>query len=479
MKAFFLGSASALAIVYGIGISAASIASGATALGVGFVAYKFGLPIAAASLATGDIIYTVAGEGKAKAVGKSKDAFGTVPLDHFVMSWQGYHLNDPRFLKNSRQEGLYNSGYPPWEVLPNDPSINPELYEVRSGFAKNIGVHPVGIPVMRNVYVYKFKWSEIKVQDSGDEKGTEDIWPREEWTNFIFVKPIPYAMTVDKVLTKDLIPVKALITVTIRVNNPDLALFGTGSWFQQGTAVVDRVARDYIGVHTYYEIKSESAEPPSKEDLEAMQQGAPPSGITPTAGPLLTHTSKDRQESFSRLIIKLTDELLDEKDPNNKKGLKGTYGISIESVDLRWVRREDDKDHTIADAQTLPWVAKQQKEATITKAEGEARAKELLGQAEANALNSRLEVLSRHGNTGALLAQLDAIVDSSKGEGKTIIWANNPLLQQNFPGLGEILDKAGVTSSDALRQFVEQRSSQSNTTAATSAPSAPNTGAAP
>lgn len=415
-----------------------------------------------------DVLYTVTGEGKAKAIVLSADEEGLGELKHFTMAFEGHHLNDPRFLNDARTSALFNQEKPVWEVLPNEENVDPNLYDLRSDFEKSLGVHFVGIPPWRNVLTYDFEWNETRtVQNNTDRAGTEEIMPRKAITNFIYVKDFPYSTIINNVQTRDLITVNALVTITVRINNPYLALFGTEDWLKQVLAAVDRKARDYMGVNTYYDLRSESAQGLSEEEKAQRAAAGTPETVS-GAGPLLTATREEEIHSFSTPIMMLNTRRFDEPDPAKPRGFKGTYGVTILGVDLRWIKRADDADGKIAEAMTAPWIAQQHakatvitagatKQAAITTAEGESEATKLLGQAEAKSLESRVEVLTKNGQMGALLAQLDALVSSSKNPGSMTIWAQNPLLQQYSPGLGDLLKGAGVNTVDDLRTFIETR----------------------
>ncbi|MBA3789426.1 hypothetical protein H0X32_03490 [Patescibacteria group bacterium] len=377
----------------------------------GLIALGLGLPFILRELADGDILFTTVQEGTAKAIMRGED------FDHFVMAFKNYHLNDPR------KKRLHDPRKPDWEVLPDTESA--EHYDDRHPLVRWLGLHWVGIPNLRTVYTYPFEWKEFSVNSAGDEC----VKSRKERTNFIYVKDFPYAIQMRSIKTIDPLPVDVTYLLTTWTNNPYRALFKTEDWLKQVTAGSDRRGRDFIGSRTFSMINSE---------------------LGATSGSPGDHPDVTR--NFSTPIIQLTGKLPDDGE-GVSSGLAERYGTSIRTADLLDVdltgAAAAEHERTTLDRYTS------EQEALATQNRGKADAYVILkkGKAEAKSLAARLKVMEAHGETGALLAQLDAM--QANGEGKTIIWANNPLISQT--GLAPLLNSLGITTPEAFKKLLEDK----------------------
>lgn len=332
-----------------------------------------------------NIFFTTVKEGTAKAVMRGKS------FERFIVAFAGYHLNDPSQLSYYRPE------FPDWEVLyhgkdnPNGFTGNDmkdDRYDKRSGLLKHLGLHWVGWPWAHSIYVYAFEWNETITER---ETGKEKILPRAEATDFIYVADFTYAVKTDSAETKDRLPTDELTLVTVAIRNLYRALFSGEDWMRRVTSAINRLVRDFVG----------------KEDFE----------------PLI---SSDLSK-FSKDIVDLTDELPDDKPQPAPRGLKGRYGVEIRTADLQTIELSGAAQELNQKATTEAYVAKQEAVAIELKGKAEANVTQMKGTTEAEALRARLTVIKDHGEAGIALAGYDAVVESSKGPGKTIIWANNPL----------------------------------------------------
>lgn len=130
---------------------------------------------------------------------------------------------------------------------------------------------------------------------------------------------------------------------------------------------------------------------------------------------------------FSSKIVELTEMLPDDKPAPAPRGLKGRYGVEIRTADLQTIELSGKAQELNQKATTEAYVAKQQAIAIRLTGQAEADVIELRGDKEAAALRARLAVIKEHGDAGITLAGYDAVQESSRGPGNTIIWANNPL----------------------------------------------------
>lgn len=344
------------------------------------------LPFFLQWLAEEDILFTTVKEGTVKAIVRGKS------LERFIMSFAGYHLNDPS------KTGWHRPGEPDWEVLyhgrgnPDGFLEDDRLYDDRPWWLRHLGLHFVGMPWAYSVYVYGFEWNETITDDGGKEK----ILPRAEASDFIYVADFTYAVETDGAETSDRLPTDVLTLVTVAVRNPYRALFSGEDWMRRVTATINRLVRNFVGRLNFKDLLS--------SDLKA----------------------------FSSSIVDLNDELPDDRFSDGRlkpglHGLKGRYGVEIRTVDLQTIDLAGDIKKQNQESAAEEYKAIQA--ATAERLKGQARADviEMIGDKEAVALRKRLEVIKEHGEAGITLAGYDAIQKASENPGSQIIWANNPL----------------------------------------------------
>jgi len=190
-------------------------------------------------IANFNILFTKVREGSAKAIMTGES------FEFFVMSHKGHHLNDPR-------KRWYSDQHPAWEVLPDEDGTD---YDDRSWIWRKIGVYFVGIPPFRRVYKYHFVWNEERTNPEGDMA----VWTRDRHTDFIYIAHFPYMPVIKSAETAEGIPVDAFYQLTVAINNPHMALFGSEDWMVITTGAANRAGRNYIGASSYQEIISETS----------------------------------------------------------------------------------------------------------------------------------------------------------------------------------------------------------------------------
>lgn len=366
-------------------------------------------------LAEEDILFTTCTEGTIKIVVKSGS------FDHPIMSFAGYHLNDPRAANYYKKEfkGVERTVLlPDWQVLYHGvgnkrgfENTGDDYYDDRYQLLKNLGLYWVGWPWSHSVYVYAFEWNETVTQkDTGEEK----ILPRAEPADFVYVKDFVYAIKTSGAETRDRLPVDILMLVTVAVRNPYRALFSGEDWLQRVTAEINRYVRTFVGSH-YYQNLISPEQSSATEDDENKETDA--------------DKIKKYWKQFSNPIITLNELLPDDDKDTSPRGLKDRYGIEIRGVALQTMdlsgSPEAKKKHQ--EATLKRYVAQQEAEAIKLTAEANGEAIRIKGAKEAEALTARLEVIKKYEEAGMTLAGYDAIRESSQGSGNTIIWATNPL----------------------------------------------------
>lgn len=357
-------------------------------------------------LAEENIFFTTVKEGSVKAIMRGKT------FDHFIMSFAGYHLNDPRKKKfykpeigkkNDKDETMMEK-LPDWEIVYHGIGnkkgfeINNDLfYDGRPWLLRKLGLYWVGWPWAMSVYVYQFEWNETYTEKEG---GEEKILPRAAPTDYIFIADFIYAIKTIGAETKERLPIDVLTLVTIAVRNPYRALFSGEDWMRRITAAINRRVRIFVGGKTYAEIVSTGGKNPDAEN----------------------------ESEFSSPIVNLNTRLPNDPEGSAPSGLRGRYGVEIRTADLQTIDLSGDGKDAHQEAATRVYVAEQDAKATVLKGKATAEVIEMTGNKEALALAARLKVIKENGGEGMMLAQLDAMKESSKGDGHTVVWANNPFI---------------------------------------------------
>lgn len=339
-------------------------------------------------LAEENILFTTVKEGTIKTVMHGKSIHG------FLMSFAGYHLNDP-----TKRWYDPSPDHAPWEVIYHG-EINDKKYDDRSSLLKYLGLYWVGWPWRASVFVYRFEWNETK---TNLETGKEEVRSRSELTDFIFVSDFTYAVLTDAAETFEGLPTDELTLVTVAIRNPYRALFSGEDWMRRVTSAINRHVREFAGKKKY-------------EDLIS---------------------SVDKKE-FSGPIIALNQDLPDDVLEKLPHGLEKRYGVEIRTADLQTVELTGAAKKEHQEASTAKYTADRKAEARRIAADAEAYSAkevgkanaeviEITGKKEAEALESRLQVIDEHKEAGIALAGYDAIREASRNAGSQIIWANNPI----------------------------------------------------
>ncbi len=327
-------------------------------------------------IAQEDILFTTVKEGTSKIIMQGKS------FKRAIMAFAGYHLNDP-------SKYWYDPLYADLEVLYHGEK-NGSKYDDRPWILKSLGLYWVGWPWANSVYVYAFEWNETYT----DEEGKEKVLPRSKSTDFIYISDFVYAIVTESAETKDLLPTDELTLITVAIRNPYHALFSGENWMRRVTAAVNRRARNFVGERSYRDLIS---------------------------------VTEDDLTDFSSSIIKLSNRLADEVTTGKTLGLKGRYGVEIRTADLQTIELSGDAKPEHQEATLKVYVAEQEAKEILLKGTAEADVIEIKGNKEAKALKARLKIIQKHSEYGMALAGFDAIQESSKGPGNTVVWANNPL----------------------------------------------------
>jgi len=388
-------------------------------------------------LGDGNILVTKVPEGRAKFVMRGEE------FSHLLLHREGYHVNDPN-------KPWYREDKPQWDMLSNTWDDFPRhrrgskqeldrMYDDRFFLLRMVGLYWVGLYPFKSIYRYEFTWNEVRISES---TGEEELVTRREWTDHVRVVDYTYAMRLKEAETRNNIPLDVDYATTAEMVNPVKAIFAVDDWMTRVSASTNRVTRNFIGRFEYDELVSETNQ----------EEGS----------------AKREEENFSKPQRHLTSKLPDD-DPDaaeDQRGLYGHYGIVIKAADLMSISiTEGPMREKFLEATTQKYTADQgayevevmgKAKAAADLAEGTAAAKviTLKGEAQANALKARLEVLSTSGRLGELLIQVDAMAADQSG--KTVIWAQNPFLEKF--GLDsqtrEMLDAAGISSPEDFKRLI-------------------------
>jgi regulator of protease activity HflC (stomatin/prohibitin superfamily) len=358
------------------GVSALAIAGAARVL----------LPIVLKPFALKDQFWTLDPEAKGKIAIRGGD------FDHAILASDISHLNDPR-------KRWYDRRFPDWEVLPNTkPSA---YYDDRWSIIKAFGGYWVGVPWNVEIYEYSFTWNEPCL----NERGEPDYRPRRNQpTKLWFACEFEYIFTFEA-LTSDNLRVKIQYGLTVQITNPRKALFGIDDWLQRVEVAADRVAKDFIGTHSY-----------------ALLRGEGEKSVNPEA-----------KENFSAPIKDLTNKLLDEDAAiPYQTGTCGHYGITISAADFRAIELAGafaaaNEEATIkvynAEQNARSEVIDSEAKATVELNVGMAKAKviQLTGNATAEAADKRLAAYAKQPELATTMMETDA--QAAPGPHAKIIFA--------------------------------------------------------
>ncbi|HEY0010440.1 MAG TPA: SPFH domain-containing protein [Candidatus Paceibacterota bacterium] len=409
-----------------------TLLAGASALALTGAATAGG-PFFATWLAHEDTLFATVQESTVKMVMKG-DSFS-----HLIMSFEGAHLNAPK-------SPHFIPTIPAWEVIEHDHDEDAK-YDTRPKWMQDLGIFYVGIPYLRRVHEYRFVWNEVELNETTHKEGVRS---RKEMTNFAYVSSFPYIIVLDAAETKEGIPLDISYQLVVRISNPYKALFKTENWLETITGEVNRRARNYIGSRGYKQLLSEMDEQPEAEG----GSDANPDYFSCAITDLNTKIPGDINRVRSPFLVNLEEKYLN--------GLVGNYGITIESANLQTIDIVGSYAEELVKASVREYTAEQnakavrieadaQAHATLVRGRADANVIQLKGNAAATSLASRLFVLQKFGQMGALLAQLDAMTESSNAK---VIWANNPLIRE-FPGLGESINGSGLDTPAQLKNFLK------------------------
>ena len=373
-------------------------------------------------------------------------------FSHALMSFSGYHLNDP---KSVHYQVACSSPDDPntlipcddWDVVPDVVGVN---YDNRCLTFRIINVHFVGIPPVYEVYRYPFTWNEIRLNKL---TGEEEVFTRDEMTPYFFVSDVNYPIVLKEVEDVDGVPINGIAMLTVSVRNPKKAAFSGEDWLTRLTSAVTSVARNYFGRRAYKQLLSENE-----------------------------HEHDDR---FSGPVICLNTRLPDERilsegmPSKEPRGMMGRYGVYTRNAELQGIdphpelraatlekytaERKAEATRVTADATAYKITTEGKAEADVIRQTADARAYEQVttGFAETKTFLMKIEAMRRNPEAAKFVLYMDALVAATQGPGTHTIWANAATISKDIfsavPGAADFLKEAGLSVED-IANFVKANS---------------------
>lgn len=246
-----------------------------------------------------------------------------------------------------------------------------------------LGWYWVGLPPWRNIYTYTFTWTE-PVQENNESI----MKTRNESTNFVFIIPTPYATVFKGIEIGDNVSVDIGVVLTIHVKYPARALFGNADWLQEVFGRVKEAVRATYGDETYDEMRKKLGKAIFAEVKDGDTIGA----------------MKETE------LLRVTGAEV--------------VSMKIESITISGA---GDRAEKVATATTAVYVAKQEAEATRTRAAGDADAIKAIGEAKAAATKSVADAVKDAGEDGRAVLAAETIGEAGKGGNTVIIGAEQAL----------------------------------------------------
>ena len=347
------------------------------------------------------IFFTAPREGTAEFVMEGNQA------RRMILAWKGY-----------RQLGLDDAK----SATKVDLTLNPIIEQYRIvlestrgvihylnplNWMENWGIYWVGIwPFVKN-YLYDFIWTEEKVTEDGKivphtRRATKKDGTEGGQTPFVKVNDTNYFFVANDVKTTDGVPLKFILLVTVRVENPYKALFSGADWLERTGGAINNMTMRCVGVRSYEEV---TASKPAT--LEVVNRDGVKDWLTKTLEEFLV--------------------MLGDGSPDDVQGkdvdLLTAYGVRIIAAKIHSF---DFADATAAEeyrkATTQMYVAKQKGLGEQAEATGKAEAIKTLANAEEYRINKIYQPVAGNDKDARMkIRQLEALEKSGDKGGNTIV----------------------------------------------------------
>ncbi|MBX4210527.1 hypothetical protein KW783_00955 [Candidatus Parcubacteria bacterium] len=254
---------------------------------LGTPALLFLFAIVARELAEKDLFFTVVTEGQAKAILRNQRFYRAVmsfkkhrfrgntdltAIERAAIPAAGIDETDEELKrrlkvkrltpaqKNLRQHYSFDDlvakrKIDEWDIIPGEDTVS-RLQKIPLIGKTLAGIRWVGLPPFATVYEYRFSWVSYEQKDEdGTLSAEKHPVPREEKNmRHILVQEYVYHVIVTDAETKEGVPVRIALLLTIAIVNPRKALFNVKHWLDAVTNQTEPDVREYIGTKEFEEL---------------------------------------------------------------------------------------------------------------------------------------------------------------------------------------------------------------------------------
>ena len=331
-----------------------------------------------------------------------------------IFVWKGHHqfgLDDANAESKKAESAnvtvLPNPIIEQYRIVPGEPTYGIRYYLNPLNCMQRWGIYWVGLwPFIKN-YLYDFIWTEERVTDDGKivphtRRAIKKGGTEEGQTPFVKVNDTNYFFVANDVKTTDGVPLKFILLVTVRVENPYKALFSGADWLERAGGAINNMTMRCVGVRSYEQV---TANEPAT--LEVVDKDGVKDSLTKTLEEFLV--------------------MLGDGSPDDVQGkdvdLLTAYGVRIIAAKIHSF---DFADAAAAEeyrkATTQMYVAKQKGLGEQAEATGKAEAIKTLANAEEYRINKIYQPVAGNDKDARMkIRQLEALEKSGDKGGNTIV----------------------------------------------------------
>ena len=326
-----------------------------------------------------------------------------------IAVWKGHHqlgLDDAK--SAAVKDSTLNSIIEQYRIAPGEPTHGLLYYLNPLNWMQSLGIYWIGLWPFIKIYLYDFIWTEEKVTEDGKivphtrraikKGGTEEGGQ----TPFVKINDTNYFFVVNDVKTRDGVPLKFILLVTIRVENPYKALFSGADWLERTGGAIRNMTIRCGGVRSYEEV---TASTPAT--LKVIGQNGVEESITKTL------------EEFIVMLGDGTSDVVQGKDVD----LLTAYGVCTIAAKIHeFDFADEDAAIEYRKATTQMYVAKQKGLGEQAEANGKAEAIKTLANAEEYRINKIYQPVAGDDKEARMkIRQLEALEKSGDKGGNTIV----------------------------------------------------------
>lgn len=381
-------------------------------------------------LITGLLMWAIADMDTGYLSGFIREGQGTFVMKgesvkHPLISASGYtckHISETIVLydKDGKETGATRA-VSRYKIVETGSKEKATYYSGFLGFLESQGIFFFGIPPFQSRMDKEFRWNEwaqAKNKDGSLAKDSDgnailELWQRTDPTTFFYVQAFSYAVfvegaetggvkkppkaggTVEENMDNDPgeggnISINLKISIPIRIIYPETAIFGSEDWFQILEGIVIKCVREYVGRHTFEEIRS-------------------------------------NQNIDMELLEKISKELV---QVENTEGGETAYCRIIDAIGVRITNFQilaielSGESKRLAAATTAIYEAQKRADAMRKITDATAYDIEQQGAAKAGALTARILAVKEHGEVGIFVADRDALEKAGQS-GSTIVFSDS------------------------------------------------------